>query len=90
MRVRLVISGRVQGVGYRANAARKAEALGLTGWVKNLPDGRVETLAEGAEDIVNEFIAWCRRGPTAARVTTVDVVLREEAPAEFAVFEIAF
>lgn len=69
----LRIHGRVQGVGYRASARFKAAALGLTGWVRNLPDGDVELLACGAPTNVDALIIWCRQGPPAARVLRVDV-----------------
>jgi len=70
-RVHLIISGRVQGVSYRYNAYNKARTLGLTGWVRNLANGDVETTAEGRREALEEFIAWCRRGPMLARVTSV-------------------
>ncbi|MDX2223128.1 MAG: acylphosphatase [Rhodospirillaceae bacterium] len=70
--VRLLISGRVQGVGFRAWAARKAADLGLSGWVRNLTDGRVEALAHGPAVDVARFIQLCHRGPVMARVDLVD------------------
>ena len=72
-RVRLTISGLVQGVWYRASAREQAQALGLSGWVRNAPGGRVEAAAEGEADAVDAFVAWCRRGPIHARVTGVQV-----------------
>ncbi|MBM2802640.1 MAG: acylphosphatase [Deltaproteobacteria bacterium] len=72
-RVHLKIHGRVQGVYYRASTVQEAQNLGLTGWVMNCPDGSVETVAEGAQQKLEELIAWCRQGPTGARVTSVDV-----------------
>lgn len=60
------------GVSYRAQAADEAEGLGLTGWVRNLPDGRVELEAEGPADAIAALLAWCAKGPPAARVTNVD------------------
>ncbi|AAU93141.1 MULTISPECIES: acylphosphatase [Methylococcus] len=72
-RVHVLVAGRVQGVWYRASAARKASELGLTGWVRNLPDGRVELVAEGDAESVDALLAWCRRGPPLARVTGLDV-----------------
>lgn len=69
----LKISGRVQGVYYRASALQEAVKLGLTGWVMNCPDGAVEAVAEGAKHRVEELIAWCHQGPDGARVTQVDV-----------------
>lgn len=72
--VRILVSGRVQGVGFRAFAQRQADRLGIDGWVRNLPDGRVEALAAGEETAVAEFIEALRRGPLIARVAGVDVV----------------
>jgi acylphosphatase len=69
--IRCLISGRVQGVFYRASAQRKAEALGLAGWVRNLPDGRVEVLASGSEDALKELQGWLWQGPPHAAVTGV-------------------
>jgi acylphosphatase len=68
---RCLVSGRVQGVYYRATAAERARALGLTGHALNLPDGRVEVLACGSEHAVVEFIAWLWTGPSAAKVSHV-------------------
>ncbi len=70
-RVRAIVSGRVQGVSYRAATAAEARRLGLAGWVRNLDDGRVELEAEGARDRVGELLAWCARGPAAAIVEAV-------------------
>lgn len=69
--VHLLIHGRVQGVFYRASTQRTAEGLGLTGWVKNRPDGSVEIHAEGSREKLEELIAWCRLGPPAAEVSTI-------------------
>jgi acylphosphatase len=71
-RVRLVARGRVQGVFYRASTREQARALGLTGWVRNLPDGSVEVLAEGPRERLERLVAWCRQGPPAARVSAVE------------------
>ena len=71
VRVRLIIEGRVQGVWFRDSTRRQAIALGVTGWVRNRPDGTVEVLAEGPEDRVRMLEAWCHKGPSAARVTQV-------------------
>jgi acylphosphatase len=68
---RSFVSGRVQGVFYRATCVRKAESLGLTGYARNLTDGRVEVLACGEESIVDEFVAWLWEGSPASRVTDV-------------------
>ena len=73
IRRRVVIEGRVQGVGYRVSCAREAAAAGLAGSVRNRPDGRVEATFEGPPARVEAMIAWCRRGPGAARVQNVRV-----------------
>jgi acylphosphatase len=70
--VHLFVRGRVQGVFFRASAQREARRLGLTGWVKNRPDGRVEILVEGEEEALKDLIGWANRGPSAARVEGVD------------------
>jgi acylphosphatase len=67
-RVHLVVSGRVQGVFYRQSTVDTARRLGLLGWVRNRPDGRVEAEAEGERAAVEALVEWCRRGPPAARV----------------------
>jgi acylphosphatase len=69
---RSLVSGRVQGVFYRATCVRKAESLGLTGFARNLPDGRVEVLACGEESAVTEFVAWLWEGSAASKVSAVD------------------
>jgi acylphosphatase len=76
-RVHLVVSGRVQGVFYRASCAREARARGLAGWVRNLPDGRVKVALEGPEPQVEAMIAWCREGPPAAWVDEVEIAGEE-------------
>ena len=72
-RVRLVVTGRVQGVWYRASMQREARRLGLAGWVRNRGDGAVEAEAEGAPDAIGRLAAWARTGPPGARVEDVDV-----------------
>lgn len=69
--LRCLVAGRVQGVYYRASTQRRAEALGLTGWVRNLPDGRVELVAMGAEHALRELQDWLWQGPAQAQVTEV-------------------
>ena len=71
--VHLKISGRVQGVFFRANTQKEAARLKLKGWVRNLPDGGVEAVAEGPPESLDAFVAWCRRGPELARVDDVEV-----------------
>lgn len=70
---RVVVSGHVQGVFYRASTRDKANELGLTGWVANRPDGCVDAQLEGEQSAVDEMIAWMRQGPSAARVEDLDV-----------------
>jgi acylphosphatase len=72
-RVRVVVRGEVQGVGFRWSAQAEAQRLGLSGWVRNLPTGEVETEAEGLAPSVDAFVTWCRRGPPGARVESVAV-----------------
>jgi acylphosphatase len=71
VRVRALVTGRVQGVWYRESCRREAELLGVTGWVRNRPDGRVEIEAEGPRPAVDELLAWARQGPPLARVETL-------------------
>jgi acylphosphatase len=68
---RVVVRGRVQGVGYRISMREAADDLRVTGWVRNRRDGTVEAVVQGDDDHVERMVAWCRRGPPAARVTTV-------------------
>lgn len=70
--VRLRIAGRVQGVGYRDWMTAEAQARGLDGWVRNLPDGSVEALVAGPPDAVAAMIDACRQGPRLAAVTSID------------------
>ncbi len=72
-RARVLIGGQVQGVFFRAHTQRKARELGLTGWVRNRPDGCVEAVFEGEEEAIQQAIAWCHRGPSEARVERVEV-----------------
>ncbi len=86
---RYLISGIVQGVGYRYFTKRKADLYGITGFVRNLPDGRVEVYAEGDPEVLNEFEKELWKGPAFAKVTSVEVV--EEKPGgKYFSFEIAF
>ncbi len=77
-RVHLFVAGRVQGVFFRQSAHDKALELGLSGWVRNRADGRVEGVAEGDDEKVDAWVAWCRQGPPSALVR--DVSLETEAP----------
>lgn len=72
-RVHLLVSGRVQGVAFRAYTVDEARDLGVHGWVRNLGDGRVELEAEGERSALERLVAFCRRGPPAARVDGVEV-----------------
>jgi acylphosphatase len=67
------VSGRVQGVAFRWTTQRRAEQLGLVGWVRNLSDGRVESWIQGSPDAVDEMLAWLATGPPPARVDDRDV-----------------
>ncbi|MGD1716788.1 acylphosphatase [Dapis sp. BLCC M172] len=67
----VLISGKVQGVGYRFSTLNTAVSLGINGWVKNLPDGRVEAVFEGREEVVKKMINWCYQGPKPAVVQNV-------------------
>ena len=71
-RAHVYISGDVQGVFFRDSARQKAEELDLNGWVKNMPDGRVEALFEGPANAVQEMLDWCEEGPSQATVEDVD------------------
>jgi acylphosphatase len=69
--VRCTVDGRVQGVFYRASTAERATELGLRGWIRNLPDGRVELAARGESDAVEQLLVWLWQGPPGAKVTAV-------------------
>ena len=79
VRRRVIVSGEVQGVGFRATGRRAARAAGVAGWVRNLSDGRVEAVFEGDQVAVDAMVAWCRRGPSWATVSGVSV--EEQPPA---------
>ena len=72
-RAHVIVTGRVQGVSYRAYTEREARRLGLRGWVRNRSDGTVEAVFEGPRATVEAMVAWCRRGSPAARVADVQV-----------------
>ena len=88
-RVHIFISGRVQGVSFRAHLWKEANAHKVTGWVRNLPDGRVEAVFEGEDRDIDKMLAWCQSGPPHARV---DQVIVEEEPftGDYPNFKIAF
>jgi acylphosphatase len=82
---RFRVSGRVQGVGFRYAALNEARRLGVAGWVRNLPDGGVEVLAQAEPAVLERFHDWLRQGPPAARVTNVERAMESTAdlPAGF-------
>ena len=88
-RAHVTFSGRVQGVFFRANAAEKARAQGVCGWVCNRKDGTVEAVFEGEEEAVRSTIEWCRESQPHARVDDVNIMW-EEFTGEFQGFEIRF
>jgi acylphosphatase len=83
---RIVVSGRVQGVNFRNATRRKAEQLGVAGWVRNRSDGAVEIAAEGEPDAVEALVAFAREGPRSAQVDDVDV--SESEPEGLSGFEV--
>lgn len=72
-RIKIIVAGKVQGVFFRASAKKQADLLGVRGFARNLPDGRVEIVAEGEQQALLQFLDWCRRGPMMARVNDVSV-----------------
>lgn len=75
---RIFVSGAVQGVGYRDWVVRTAQRGGVTGWVRNLRDGRVEILAAGSDDAIEALVAACREGPVRAQVAQVEAVAADD------------
>ncbi len=88
-RARIVVSGRVQGVFFRDHTRRWASSLNLTGWVRNLIDGRVEALAEGDKENIEGLVARLQEGPPLARVENVEVEW-EEYKGEFKDFRVTY
>ena len=80
----LLIQGRVQGVWFRESMRREAERLGVTGWVRNTPDGAVEAVVQGPAEAVDALIEWARSGPSMARV---DGIILTETQGQFGGFE---
>lgn len=72
-RIHLYLSGKVQGVYFRAYTKQEADALHITGWVKNTSDGRVEIVAEGEKEHIDSFLEWCREGPPQAHVSNTQI-----------------
>lgn len=85
----MVVSGRVQGVFFRQSTKREADSLGVKGWVRNLPDGRVEAVFEGEEDVVNMLVDFVTQGPPRAKVSHVDLAW-EGSTGEFRGFAIKY
>ena len=88
-RARVIFHGRVQGVFFRANCKSKADALGVTGTVRNLPDMTVESIMEGYKDSIDDLIIWCNEEQPMARVTSTDI-LWEPITCEFRGFHIIY
>ena len=86
-RIHVFVTGRVQGVSFRFYTRKKAMQLGLQGWVRNLPDGRVEVIAEGHEERLEQLLQWCRQGPSMAQVKEIraDWENQSEALVDFAI-----
>lgn len=72
------VQGKVQGVGFRQATVNEADSLGVSGWVRNLPDGSVEVMADGLCESVESLIEWTRKGPPSAQVTNVTVTSKSE------------
>jgi acylphosphatase len=88
-RAHIFVSGRVQGVFFRSETQDEALRHGLTGWVRNLPDDRVEAVFEGDRDKIEKLIQFCKRGPPGARVTKVEVTW-EDYTGQFKSFTVRF
>lgn len=88
-RMHIFAFGRVQRVWYRENTKKKADALGVFGWVKNLKDKRVEAVAQGEEEEVLRLVEWMKKGPIYAKVTKLEF-FEEEYEGEFEGFEIIY
>jgi acylphosphatase len=89
VRAHVIITGRVQGVFFRANTVRAAESAGVDGWVRNRRDGTVEAIFEGTADRVEEVLKWCRKGDPPAAVDDVHVKW-EEPSGDYVGFSIAY
>ncbi len=88
-RAHIFVQGLVQGVYFRHHTRVTALSLGLTGWVRNLPDGRVEALCEGPAEQLEQMVEWCKKGPPTARVADVEV-RREGYKGEFDTFSVRY
>lgn len=89
IRARVLISGRVQGVFFREKTRSMAKKIGVTGWVKNLSDGRVEAVFEGSKKSVEKIVNWTKRGPILAKIEGIDIEWQEY-KGEFVDFEIRY
>ena len=89
LRARVIVHGLVQGVWFRASTKDEADRLGVTGWVRNLPDGSVESVFEGQKTNVEAIVGWCHQGPSGAKVNAVDIAW-EPFTHEFSHFEIRY
>jgi len=89
VRAHVYVSGRVQGVFFRTETQDEAIRRGVTGWVRNLPDGRVEAVFEGEKDGVDKLVEFCKRGPPGARITNIEVIM-ENCTGEFKGFRIRY
>ena len=89
LRIHAFISGIVQGVFFRSETRKVAKNLGIKGWVRNLPDGRVEVVAEGEKDKIDNFMEFLKKGPPVSRVDNVDVKI-EDYKDEFEDFDIRY
>lgn len=86
--LQVIIEGRVQGVGFRYATCARAEQLGLCGWVRNLPDGRVEALFEGDQGALETMLDWCHKGPALARVRKVETRWQEQTTPQYRRFDV--
>ncbi|MGB2599732.1 MAG: acylphosphatase [Candidatus Omnitrophota bacterium] len=89
IRKHVLISGMVQGVFFRSDTREMARSLGMTGWVRNCWDGRVEAVFEGEESMVDHAVEWCRKGPPSAHVNKIDVTT-EKYTGQFDTFDITY
>ena len=80
VRAHVFVAGLVQGVFFRASAAERAEALALSGWIRNTEDGRVEAIFQGQKEAVDEVLRWCNAGPPSASVERVDIAWEDAKP----------
>lgn len=86
--VRIVVSGKVQGVFFRVSTRDQANILGIKGFVRNLSDGRVEIVAQGEPELLEDFAVWCGQGPPGAEVTDCDI--QEYTPQTFRGFNVLY